>query len=677
MVLDTIHARRMQDKPDVGELGYVLFPGTANNRLSWPNPAALADSALKWRVEVQRPANPGAGVNHDFLVAPLYVRWGVTGIAVIVQNTDGTFTAVTATWATLEADPDFPAVGGRLQVEGEWHPGTDTLTVRWRPALWDLATDPIFTSWRFGASIVAAGKMAPHPGQVTASVGSTAAGFAAVGKWYRAIRWTNGVLDYDVNAPADIVSDSATFVATTGQTVTTQRSGVPDLELVPSVREAGVPTGVGDWRIFLEQLVGTGGIVGAFTVGGASVPTPGDLVGSFEWDPLDDRVRGLESTRGADMAGQRDRVGTALVTLSNNDGAIDPWENYARVRPGTIVRAGLASLLDTRAGGWLPLWTCRVASWPVTYVGVGADSFCNVELEETLAAVARLDALAVAGAGGGEGMVPRVDRLLSADDTWKYGLVTLVGPDGPPTIPLQATTMAGNRIAELYLTADSSNAIVRSDKTGAALVTTRQRNRPTRLTEFSYFWFGGPITNAIPMIVLAGLDDLEDPPLWTIAYDADSIESANDTIPVRNDHNFARVGGTVQPFPHKVSQGRFGPASFNRSDLIMTTDADALLVAQETSDREALTALRIEAVTITDVDAGERILALAALDPGDEAWIFPPASSGFTGSGIGRIRTITHRITPMKGKLNWTTTIALDFLEFFEMPGAMLEPAPR
>jgi len=177
------------------------------------------------------------------------------------------------------------------------------------------------------------------------------------------------------------------------------------------------------------------------------------------------------------------------------------------------------------------------------------------------------------------------------------------------------------------------------------------------------------------MVVLSGGFDDTTGDLWQIGYDIDSVESANDPVGIVNDHRYARVGGTQQLFPHPVSIGRFGRSTRARNDLICTSDADALAVANAGNDREARTALRVEAVTVTATARPGALLAVAAIGVHDGVWMFPPAAVGFAGAGIGQFRSMTHTIIPMGGRVHWTATYAIDFDSFNDLPGAMLQPA--
>ena len=456
----------------------------------------------------------------------------------------------------------------------------------------------------------------------------------------------------------------------------------------------GVHIGSGDWRLHVERLVGDaeGAVwdLSEWAVDEADTNPDAWVWASLEWESLNQWVRGIDWVRGGEQPNGRPRIGEITVTLgaTPDDAAefaasCDPWQNYANTRPGTILRAGLTSETDARADGWIPLWTGNVESWPPSYTGVRdsgyrADLVINVTLTETLARNARIDNNALGSpVGSGDTILDRVDRLLT-DAEWQYGLVSLLDPVGEPSTALQSTDMAANRLTELYLTADSSytagafggKGVVMSDVTGACLVTTGSTWRLSRLADFSSAFSGTLATIAF------GHEDGSDGETWEIAYVPDSVETVNDPEGIVNDHRYTRVGGAQQTFDHPVSIGQFGRSQRVRGDLIMSVDADALALAEIDNDREARTALRVDAVDIVATGRPMALLAVAAIDWGDNVLMYPPTGADFTGVGVGVVRTLTHRVTPLhSGGVHWTATYALDFVNFLNLPGSILPEA--
>lgn len=452
----------------------------------------------------------------------------------------------------------------------------------------------------------------------------------------------------------------------------------------PSSR-TGHPLGVDDWYLVLERLEATGALVGSFDVG------DGTLVGSLGWVDITDRWRGTESFRGADEPTGRPRVGTFAVTLDNRDAELTPYVTYYNTRPGTIIRCGLVSIDDTRADGWIPMWTGVVKRWPTSYYGPRpraagtkwstADSWVTVELVETVSKLATINTNALGSVvGNGETITPRINRLLTAGG-WPYGLITRAGSYvDAPEFTLQSTDMALERLAECYLSADSALATFRSDVTGAALVTEYgpyvYSAGASRLAEFSID------ANGSGNVRLRAQSDTASTSVhgthYSVCFDLGSLVINNDDEHVRNRHEYARIGGTVQSFPHKVSIGLFGEFTSPRYDLKCQTDMQAMRLAQEHSDHEATTGIRVDEVTVTSTGRPAYLLPMAALDVHDAVWMqfvehVPPSIAG-----TFNVRSRTDSVRPLVGKVAWTTTLALNTGTLVQWPdGTQLDPAPR
>ena len=472
-----------------------------------------------------------------------------------------------------------------------------------------------------------------------------------------------------------IADPSATTLSTyTGQTLAV---GI-EVDLVLPSAPHGAPVGYEDWRIVIERLNGSvsgGGaacVVGACVVG--SAPTGDAVVGTLDWEDITGYWRGTEFFRGADEPVGRPRVGEILLTLDNRTNYFSPWVNYADTRPGTIIRCGLVSAADARANGWLPMWTGRVESWPVMRQAVrsgaesAADSWVDVVLTETLSELANVDDNALPGViGGGESVTPRIDRLLTAA-LWRYGMTSTVNLLSETLYTMQSTDMAANRIAELYVTADSADSVVRSDVTRQVVVTDQPGTAlaANRLAEFSN---DGDHDGGL--VRLSMLSDDPDGDVMALAVDLDSLAVASDLEHVRNDIRYARVGGTQQVVEHSVSIGRFGRFTDLRTDLICTDDARVLAVATAANDKKARTSIRVDAATVTATGKGEYYLLLAATDL--DALVLVEFDS--TKSGTFAMRSMTHTIRPLLGRVDWQCTYALDTLTLDGWPdGAILDP---
>lgn len=688
MVAATTVARRLAERPAYASpLGHVTFAGTANNFLSVPYSPDwnITEEGITATFRMRVPAW-GSGSTGVLLAqfadsgAPRWdIRLTADGALQIITH-DGVNPATTTTAVSSTVLQELPvdewvdlAVVYIPDVDGNRHAH-------------GFASPDGGASWNWLGSSTGGAADTVAPSTAPLTIAATATGSSPFSGDLQHVALYRGhgvdVIEQVDDDPIETIvpggvelfkmtgaepgrADVDEFLSASGHAVTVHRSGASPTTITPAVHR-GVPLGVGDWRLVIERLRGAGAVVGVDKVDTG-------VVGSLVWEDLTPAWRGYSSTRGAQVPRGRPMVGEVFLTVdARSDPSLDPYFDYTNTRAGTIIRCGLVSLADHRADGWLPQWCGLVDSWSPTYVQ-GADRFADVTLVETLSVLAQIDDNALPSpVGAGERLVARADRLLSAAE-WRFGLVSLFGPlFGEPSITLQSTDMAMNRSVELYLTADSTGGVIRSDVTGAALVTDRAADRPTRLADFSTF-FG----NATLAVTTA--DDDLDGDTVAIAYDRDSVITSTSPDALVNEHRYARAGGTEQVAVHKVSQGVFRSKRVRaRGDLLCQLDAHALFVAWADNDREARTTLSIDAVTVTCTGKPGRYLPVAATDIGDLLLVFPQsADPEFAGTVLGEVRARTDEVRPLFGRVGWTTTFAADPVSIVGVPGALLDPAPR
>jgi hypothetical protein len=452
----------------------------------------------------------------------------------------------------------------------------------------------------------------------------------------------------------------------------------------------GSPTGQGDWNLVVEILVpDPGSDAGQWGVG-----TWGTSVWStLTWVDVTDSVRGMTWTRGSDEVFGRPRVGNIALTLEDRTGDFDPWTADAGTfyAPGTIMRAGLISptgINDAVYGlrTWIPQWTGIVEMWAPEIVAAqldgqgAADRYVEVYLSETLRDLAQTDELPVSPTqGAGENSLARFPRLLDAAQ-WRYGLLVAAQNVLAGGYPLQATDLANNRLAELYLTADSCDSQFRTLRDGRAGVTAPEYATanididafPLAMISWAYS------TWRVPFVVFDREDSTEVTALSnvvSVAYRPETFHSMAQDTEISNDVIIAAVGGTPQRFQQLASVARFGRRSYVRSDFLNNEDATPQLLAQYTSVRRALATLRIEAITVDSwARPLEQFLAMIACEPGDKSTIRYPFGTDPRPYILGRLAQIVHRVTPAVAgaRMMWETDVRVDTREVGNVPGAQL-----
>ena len=447
----------------------------------------------------------------------------------------------------------------------------------------------------------------------------------------------------------------------------------------------GTPIGVDDWRFVVEALLPTAD-AGLWDVAEWDDGEWGEL----EWSDMTDHVRGVEWTRGADEFYGRPRIGEARITLSARCGCWSPWNpdppggSSAYFAPGTIVRAGVVSDVDTRAGGWLPQFTMIVDAWDEQDAdgSTGADTIVQIIAFETLRDLAGIDDNALPGVvGGGDTPTERFTRLLEAAE-WPYGLTINATDivDFDTYWALQSTDMANNRLAELYLTADSTDCTFRTGRKGEAFIEDVRLRHPDATDPEWPLGAFSKVDDDNPWLAFgASLDDItyivtENPDILRVPYDADTARTINDDEHLVNDARFTRAGGTQQVREHPASISRFGRRTLTRTDLLNNADTPTDLLAYRVVNRRGRFTLRVAEVTVATSDRGDdEYLAVAAADIGSGAFVSPPRPHPTVPVLSGDIENMTHRITARNGsELTWQTMFGFTTDKVFRLPAAIL-----
>jgi hypothetical protein len=252
----------------------------------------------------------------------------------------------------------------------------------------------------------------------------------------------------------------------------------------------------------------------------------------------------------------RYEAGTATVVFANADRRFDPTNLSGPYTGGgvtQIVPMVPVRIRATWAGATYDLFRGYVDNWEVAWsdpnwstVTMTASDAYKVFTNYSRAAIAPVGASELSGA--------RISRIL---DSVSWPAADRVIATGNST--LQATTLEGDALAELQLTADSELGEFYIDGAGRTVF----RNRLALLTDTrssisqATFGDGGGVE-------LPGTD-------VGISYDDSQLV------------NYARVtraGGTEQSAVDTASQQAYLTRTYERSDLIIETDSDALNLAQ-------------------------------------------------------------------------------------------------
>lgn len=332
------------------------------------------------------------------------------------------------------------------------------------------------------------------------------------------------------------------------------------------------------------------------------------LWGGTGWlwtDITDDYVR-LSTKRGRTKWGAHYTAGTATVVLRNLDGIYSPTQPPEADL--NLVAGNLMRIVAEYDGTDYVRFTGTVRNVKDRDLP-GQVPLTTVQLVDAFAYLAGVNRIAL-GSAVGAGQLPgaRLEDLLD-DISWPDELREI--GDGVET--LQATTKAGNLLAEMYLVADSEGGELYVDRDGVIVFADRDTVDAQAAQT--------------PTLTVAGYADPGGAGEW-ICWADYQPEYALDLV--RNDASIARAGGTVQTATDATSIASYGKKTVVRTDLLNQSDTwPAALAARIVAARKDV-AEQIVGVTLTEGEDAETVAALG-LEIGD-----PIRTRRLVGSGASQ-----------------------------------------
>lgn len=331
----------------------------------------------------------------------------------------------------------------------------------------------------------------------------------------------------------------------------------------------------------------------------------------------------------------RYEAGTATVTLANADRRFDPTNLAGPYTGGGVTQIVPMVPVRIRAsfgGTTYDLFRGYVDNWAVAWSDPNWSTV-TMTASDAYKVFANYSRAPVAAVGASENSGARISRIL---DSVSWPAADRVIATGNST--LQATTLEGDALAELQLTADSELGECYVDGAGRVVF----RNRLALLTDTrsnisqATFGDGGGVE-------LPGLD-------VGVAYD--------DTQLV-NYARVTRVGGVEQSAVDSASQQTYLTRTYERSDLLLETDSDALNLAQWVVSTSKDPELRFDEITLNPRMADATLWPQAlGREIGDRITVVRRPPGG--GSAITRdvfVRGISHEAVASTN--SWKTTWAL------------------
>lgn len=376
------------------------------------------------------------------------------------------------------------------------------------------------------------------------------------------------------------------------------------------------------------------------------------LASGTVWSDISAYVRSFTIHRGSSRVDGplvRYEPGACSVVLANPDRRFDPTNlagPYTAAGATEVTPMRAIRIRATWAGVTYDLFRAYADAWDVAW---SDPNWSEVTLTATDAfkILANHSRPAAAAVGAGEDSGARVGRILNSVGWSATDRIIATGNS-----TLQATTLEGDALAELQLVTDSEIGELYVDGAGRLVF----RNRVAILQD---------ARSNTPQATFGDGGGSE------LGYHGLGI-SYDDTQFV-NYVRVTRVGGTEQAVQDTTSQAMYLTRTFERSDLLLQTDADALSYARWVLYQSKDPELRFDSLQVKAHGDGANLFPqVLGREIGDRITVIRRPPGG--GSPITRdafIRGITHEWAPATWTTGWTLQSATKSA-FFTLDNASL-----
>lgn len=365
----------------------------------------------------------------------------------------------------------------------------------------------------------------------------------------------------------------------------------------------------------------------------------GTFGGGDDWVDVTEYVREGSISRGVsrfDGVYARAEAGTARIVLDNRDARFDPT-NLA----GPYVLAGVTQVrpriaFRIRADGY-DLWRGFADTWTPTYPVSGKDAIVTLTGTDGVRVLTNFNGVEQGSQGTGEDTGARVARIL---DNAGWPAADRDIDTGKTTV--QATTLAQPAWTEILLASDTEIGEVYFSGAGKLVFRNRHAIHEDARSNTSQATFADNGT---------GLE-YQDPVL------------ATDDTQLANLVRIARVGGTEQSAEDTTAQTKYLKTTFERSDLLMESDAVALEYANYVLGLLNNAELRVQEITLDPrKDPDDLYPHALGRELGDRITVIftPPGRAEDPIERDAFIRGIEHTFTPKSWRTRWTLQDASRF----------------
>ena len=344
---------------------------------------------------------------------------------------------------------------------------------------------------------------------------------------------------------------------------------------------------------------------------------------------VSNQVDGITTTRGRNAQADLFQTGTLTLRIVDQNGDFNP-QNAAGPYSGLLTPLRKVQITGTYAGIEYPMFSGFITSYTTTTPKMATDVvYTTITAVDAFRLFTNSQISTVTLAAAGDNAGERVNAILD-EISWPpsmreidYGSTIMQADPGNPRTALAAMqTATTSEYGAIYM--DARGSIALKDRQfcieSQALPVTRFNDDGTDINYFNAVW---------------RLDDTQ----------------------VYNSASITKIGGTAQLAEDAASIEEYFVHSYNQTNLVMDTNADALNYAQAYVASRAQTQTRCDLIELDLYmdDYNDGILAALGLDFFDPVEITTNQPGNSTLVQTLQVFGVQHRVTPNSWKTSFTT----------------------
>jgi hypothetical protein len=344
---------------------------------------------------------------------------------------------------------------------------------------------------------------------------------------------------------------------------------------------------------------------------------------------VSDQVDGITTTRGRNAQADLFQTGTLTLRIVDQDGDFNP-QNAAGPYYGLLTPLRKVQITGTYAGTEYPMFSGFITSYTTTTPKMATDVvYTTITAVDAFRLFTNSQISTVTLAAAGDNAGERVNAILD-EISWPpsmreilYGTTIMQADPGTARTALAAMqTATTSEYGAIYV--DARGSLTLKDRAfcidSQALPVTRFNDDGTDINYFNAIW---------------RLDDTQ----------------------VYNSASITKIGGTAQLAEDAASIEEYFVHSYNQTNLVMDTNADALNYAQAYVASRAETQTRCDLIELDLYmdNYNDGILAALSLDFFDPVEITTNQPGNSTLVQTLQVFGVQHRVTPNSWKTSFTT----------------------